>query len=178
MVVFKKQKSNISCFKFRFCKKNLTPYLRYGSMGLFLSKEIRFEYAYLVYFRKFLKRLSKDKKLKLKRRKIWMFFRPNRVLTKKSKNSRMGKGKGKFIRWCSVLNEGFMLVEFRNFSESQVKKFKSKIEARTKIPTELKIGDFNFKKKKENDYLLLSGHEFNILVKEQRHMILSYGNNN
>jgi ribosomal protein L16/L10AE len=38
------------------------------------------------------------KKRRSKMRKIWINLRPNHVLTRKSKNSRMGKGKGSFNR--------------------------------------------------------------------------------
>lgn len=63
-----------------------------------------------------------------------MSMRPNIVLTKKSKNSRMGKGKGSFVRWCSLLRAGFILVEFYGFKVFHIKKYAKKLENRLKLP--------------------------------------------
>lgn len=55
-------------------------------------------------------KLGKNKK-KPKCRRIWMFLWPNHILTRKSKNSRMGKGKGAFNRWILKLRRGTTLLE-------------------------------------------------------------------
>lgn len=63
-----------------------------------------------------------------------MFLRPNYVITKKPKNARMGKGKGMFIRWCSILPGGFMLIELYGFQYKQVRKYAARLERRLKTP--------------------------------------------
>lgn len=51
------------------------------------------------------------KKMRTKFRKIWMNLRPNHVLSRKSRNARMGKGKGSFERWCLKLRQGTTIIE-------------------------------------------------------------------
>ena len=79
----------------------------------------------------------------------------------------MGKGKGKFIRWCSILPKGFTLVEFRNFNFQHIKKAKKKLESRIKIPLTTIIMSKNFFKKKEKDYLGAYAIDFIELSREQ-----------
>ena len=50
-------------------------------------------------------------KVNLNIKRIWMFLWPNHILTRKSKNSRMGKGKGSFNRWVLKLRRGTTIVE-------------------------------------------------------------------
>lgn len=61
-------------------------------------------------------------KRRSKFRKIWMFLWPNHIFTRKSKNSRMGKGKGVFNRWVLKLRRGTTLVETIGLSLSFLKK--------------------------------------------------------
>jgi ribosomal protein L16/L10AE len=41
---------------------------------------------------------------------------PNFVISRKSKNARMGKGKGGFIRWVFRIQKGVVLTEFLGIS--------------------------------------------------------------
>ena len=67
---------------------------------LFFLKNCRIEYKYITILKKFLKKL-KSKRIKAQRTFIYKFYlslRGNCILSKKSKNARMGKGKGAMIR--------------------------------------------------------------------------------
>lgn len=77
--------------------------LKFGDYGLFFSHQGRFEIKYIFILRKILRKLKKKKpkrrKVTLnKARLIWFVLFPNFIISKKSKNSRMGKGKGELER--------------------------------------------------------------------------------
>jgi large subunit ribosomal protein L16 len=55
---------------------------------------------------------SNNNKSIKKNYKIWVNILPNYVISRKSKNSRMGKGKGSFERWVVRLKQGHILSEF------------------------------------------------------------------
>jgi ribosomal protein L16/L10AE len=40
----------------------------------------------------------------------------NTPITKKTKNSRMGKGKGMLLKWTCRIPNGFKLFEFKNYN--------------------------------------------------------------
>lgn len=58
----------------------------------------------------------------------------------------MGKGKGMHIRWCSLLEKGFVFIEFKNISIFKLKKYYLKLEKRIKIPMKI-IVHFDVKPK-------------------------------
>jgi hypothetical protein len=75
--------------------------LSFGTAGLYFAKENRIELIYIRNMRKLVKRLGFPKKvslIKYFKKKLFFFLKKNFPLSKKSKNSRMGKGKGKFLR--------------------------------------------------------------------------------
>lgn len=113
------------------------PKLKFGESGLSFKSNVRFEFIYFLYIRKFLKKTLKRKKIFRKDSRAWVFIRPNHVMTKKSKNARMGKGKGAFVRWCSLLQKGFLFVEFENISIIKLKKYAHKLEKKIKVPIAL-----------------------------------------
>lgn len=141
MVVYDKKFPVKTLLKKRFQKKTRWPELKFGQSGLAFKKNIRFEFVYFFFMRKFLKRLTRTKKRFFKFSKVWVFVRPNHVMTKKSKNSRMGKGKGNFIRWCAILQKGFIFIEFKNLSPIKLKKYAKKLEKRFKVPLQLVISN-------------------------------------
>ena len=55
--------------------------------------------------------------------KIWYFGRVNFYLQKKSKNSRMGKGKVMLERGVFRIKKNFILFEFKGFSNVYLKNF-------------------------------------------------------
>jgi ribosomal protein L16/L10AE len=87
-------------------------YLVLKARGLFSSK------SWHVLFL-FSRRLLKKKVKKMKRRGLyyWVIYFPQQSLTKKSKFSRMGKGKGKIKRWGVFLPVNTTFVK-SNFSRS------------------------------------------------------------
>lgn len=115
--LFKKRKSNKITFnliKNNFCKKKNFYLFRYVYTKLCLFLELKF---YRFFFLK-LRRLSKRKKFK-----SFVFLCCNHIFSKKSKNSRMGKGKGKFVRFVfrsKVLKPIFI---FKKISKYRVIKF-------------------------------------------------------
>jgi len=101
MIVFTRKYPIQRTHKKRFFKKNKKPLLRFGNIGIFCLHTFRFEYRYCLFLRKFFKKMLNRRKRKIKtflKKKTWLFIRPNYPLTHKSKNARMGKGKGNFKR--------------------------------------------------------------------------------
>jgi len=72
-------------------------------------------------------------KRRSKYRKIWMFLWPNHILTRKSKNSRMGKGKGAFNRWVLKLRRGTTILESIGLSMSFLTKVVSWFNKQSKL---------------------------------------------
>lgn len=96
--------------------------LSFGTIGVCTFKTCRFEYAYLNLVRRFLKAMLKMKYARVNIAKIWIFLRFNYPIRRKSKNARMGKGVGAFLRWSTRLRRGYTLVEFRGISLLRVNK--------------------------------------------------------
>lgn len=96
--------------------------LSYGNSGFVVLKSIQFEYAYFYLIRRFLKYFFKFKYSLDNYFKIWVFLKANFPVSQKSKNSRMGKGKGAFVRWMIKVNQGSTLLEFNNISNIRLKK--------------------------------------------------------
>lgn len=103
-------------FKKRNQSYNSTKLLKFGNLGFFFLKEIRFEYLYFFFFKKLIKLLNKNKYCTFNKFFYWFFLKGNFPLTKKSKNSRMGKGKGMFLRWSIKLKPNFFFLEFLCFN--------------------------------------------------------------
>lgn len=109
-------------FKGRNLRKIKKIKLNFGNIGFVSLKTIQFEYAYFYLIRKFLKYFFKFKYAIGNYFKIWVFLKGNFPISRKSKNSRMGKGKGSFVRWIIKLNQGHTLMEFSNINPIRLKK--------------------------------------------------------
>ena len=109
--------------------------LRYGNFGIFFYQQGRVEFNYLLFVKKILKKLTKKNFRKKMQKRIWFFFAKNWTLTKKSKNSRMGKGKGSFLRWCYRMRAGTVLLEFIGYDFLILYKIRNIIQR--KIPLKL-----------------------------------------
>jgi large subunit ribosomal protein L16 len=68
-----------------------------------------------------------------KNKKMWFFLLPNYILSKKSKNSRMGKGKGSIRRWIIRIHGGSILLEFKGVSNWRIITILNKIQQRIKV---------------------------------------------
>lgn len=112
-------------FKTRSKKRIKLIKFSFGNSIIFFTKEISFELKYyriiLKYFKKNIKFKKKTKKLFLKRQG-WLPLQVNFPLTKKSQNSRMGKGKGDFSRWVMRCKNGNTLIETKNISMYKLNK--------------------------------------------------------
>ena len=98
---------------------------------ILILKNCKFESIYYELFRKFIKNIVKKKNSLNISKNYWIFLRMNTPLTKKSKNSRMGKGKGSLYRWVIRLPKNYKLIEFKNVNYFRLsfltKKWSSKI---------------------------------------------------
>jgi ribosomal protein L16/L10AE len=129
MSVLKKNQINKILKKFK-KRKNLKKEdyfkLKFGNVGFFFNKDCRFEFIYLSLLKKILKNLNFLKFKIRKFNKIWIFVNKNYPISTKSKNSRMGKGKGSFLRWTFRLARFSTFLELASLDFLKIKKFKKK----------------------------------------------------
>lgn len=107
-------------FKLRNFKKTIKNKFIFGNSMIILCKNSRFEAIYYELFRKFIKNIIKKKNSLKIDKNYWIFLRMNTPLTRKSKNSRMGKGKGALYRWLIRLPKNYKLIEFRDINYSRL----------------------------------------------------------
>jgi hypothetical protein len=80
----------------------------------------------LSFLRRLFKKLNILKKKLKYFSKIWIFLNKNYPISIKSKNARMGKGKGSFLRWTIRLPRYFIFLEFADLDFLKLQKFKQK----------------------------------------------------
>lgn len=125
MVVFDTSLNNIKVQKNRSYKISKKPKLLVGEYGFVASNESKMELIHLTFLKKCLRIFNlkkKSNKNNLKNLKIWISLLPNGTISRKSKNSRMGKGKGMFERWVFKFQQGSTLVEFLGISRYRLVK--------------------------------------------------------
>lgn len=124
--------------------------LKYGNVGLKFLKEYNIEYIYLFELKKKLKFFLTLRK-KIFNNNLWIFLQGNLPVSKKSKNSRMGKGKGSFLRLSCRVKKNMIFMEFLNLNYIILNKitnyFKKKNNLHLKI---IKKDNFNIVFKKKN----------------------------
>ena len=124
--------------------------LKYGNIGLKIIKNYDLEYIYMFELRKKLKFFLTLRK-KILNKKLWINLIGNYPISKKSKNSRMGKGKGSFLRLACKLKKNTIFMEFLNLNFIILKKiiylFNKKNNMSLKI---IKNGDIDVFFKKKN----------------------------
>lgn len=106
----------------------------FGDMGIFTYKNCRFETAHLSVMHRYFKRLLKRKYASHKIAWVWIFLKGNFPIRRKSKNSRMGKGIGSFVKWATRLPRGYSLAEFKGVSAHNLKKFKNRWQKHLNFP--------------------------------------------
>lgn len=79
-------------------------------LHLYTIKSFKLEYVYIRLFKKLLRRKYIKATTRFFKLKFWLTLQPNYILTKKSKNSRMGAGKGVFIRLTRLIDPGKTLL--------------------------------------------------------------------
>lgn len=101
---------------------------KFGDKGLFSRNQFRIEKIHIKILRKIFKKKLRKRRKKLKiHNKYWIRFSQNLLLTKKSKNARMGSGKGKYYRACFVLKPNHSFIEFKNYDYYMVCWLRSRI---------------------------------------------------
>ena len=120
--------------------------LKFGDYGLVFNQQGLFEIKYIFILRRLLRKLKikknkKRRKVMIKSRMLWFVLFPNFIISKKSKNSRMGKGKGSLVRWSIRVRQGLVFLEFRGFSLKKIKAVKNNLQnsLQIKISTLLPI---------------------------------------
>jgi len=115
--------------KNRFFKKPKKIEIKFGDAALTTINEGRIELIHLSVIKKIIKKFITKKKSEIDaiREKIWYFGCPNFYIQKKSKNSRMGKGKGLIERKILRVRRGFVLFEFLGVSKMRLSKLILKI---------------------------------------------------
>lgn len=121
-------------FKLRNYKKTIKPRFIFGNSMILLYKNARFEAIYYELFRKCIKIIVKKKNINILQKNYWIFLRMNTPLTKKSKNSRMGKGKGSLYRWLIRLPKNYKLLEFKNINYLRLSNLTKKWSKRIGLP--------------------------------------------
>lgn len=92
------QKVQVSQKKRTVFKRLDTSFKFFGSASFFFLHQVQFEFIYLRLIKRRVRILLKRKGARFKNRKVWLNLKANFPVSKKSKNSRMGKGKGLFLR--------------------------------------------------------------------------------
>lgn len=93
--------------------KNKYKYINTNNSIISL-KSGRFEYIYFFQVKRLLKKLLTKNNIVVSRRRIIFFCTSNYPISKKSKNSRMGSGKGDFLRWTIRVNKNSTLIKTYN----------------------------------------------------------------
>lgn len=124
-----KQRKNLN---YKFSKLKKRKYLSIIS----LVKQ-RFEFVYVRTFKKFLRRSYCKSKMRFFRPKFWLKIFVNSLLTKKSKNARMGAGVGAFHRAIFIANPNTYLIVLKFFFKKQTVKILRFINFKTKLKTKL-----------------------------------------
>ena len=83
----------------------------------------------------YINRLNKKKKYNYKR--IWLPYFPNIPIFKKSRNSRMGKGKGSKVNWKAILYPNLSVLESNNIRIGRFMKYGHLV--MTRLPGKFKI---------------------------------------
>lgn len=126
--------------------------LLFGDFAFILGKSFNIEFIYLYNFKKSLKKYFYFKKSKYK--KVWLFLHKNYPLTKKSKNARMGKGKGTLSRYCARVLQNHNLFEFSGFNIKELLVLKKIFNKKVPIPVTIFCSFFSKK-----NYKTTSGTE-------------------
>jgi ribosomal protein L16/L10AE len=145
-------------FKKRYDVGYKLPKLVFGDFSFTLLKSYNIEYIYLYNFKKSLKKYYGFKKSIDK--KVWLFLHKNYPLTKKSKNARMGKGKGALTRYCSRTLKNHNIFEFRGFNLKELFFLKKIFNKKINIPLKIQ-SDFFLRKSYKYTYNSIENFFFN-----------------
>ena len=88
-------------------KSFATPPKKYTIVS---TKTQKFEFVYIRAFKKYFRRSYCKSKMRFFKPKIWIKIFANLILSKKSKNARMGAGVGQLVRLASQLFTNTILI--------------------------------------------------------------------
>jgi ribosomal protein L16/L10AE len=139
--------------------------LKFGEFGFLVSREGRLEFVQLNFIKKYIKILfRKSKHTPENFKKVWYSLSANHVIQCKSKNSRMGKGKGLVERRIIRVYKNTILFEFFGISFYKLNNITKKINKKLNFKITLISNNINVYKnpfklnspiKYFNKYLLL-----------------------
>lgn len=92
------------------------PQLLLGNAGIFFFNHVQLEFLYLKFLRRRIRYIWKKRAKRSFNRQVWLNLKPNYPLSQKSKNARMGKGKGMFMRWIVIVKGYYVFAEFFGFN--------------------------------------------------------------
>lgn len=117
---FKRRNSfkKIHDYKIKNCFMSQLNFSKTFKYKVYFLKYLKIELIYISIFKKILKTLFKKSILK---KNYWVYWGSFYPLTKKSKNSRMGKGKGLLLRWVYLCPYYFCFGKFNVFSVFRLK---------------------------------------------------------
>ena len=135
-----KNKIRITLQKNRIKRRHLTKKLVFGYNGLLLYRQTIIENVHFKFIRLLLKRRRRrSHKIRLVQQQYWVRFGKNVQFSKKSKNSRMGSGKGKYLRKATVIGKNKTILEFRYYRVEFLYRLKQIISYKYKMVTKVML---------------------------------------
>lgn len=122
--------------KNRIKRRHIKKHLVFGYSGLLLYRQTIIENVHFRYLRLLLKRKRRrSHKIRLVQQQYWVRFGKNIQFSKKSKNSRMGSGKGKYLRRATVIGKNKTVLEFKYYRAEFLYRLKQIISYKYKMVT-------------------------------------------
>lgn len=121
------QKTQVSQKKRTVAKRTNANFKHIGSAAFFFLHQIQLEFIYLRLIRRRVRLMLKKRGHRYRYRRVWLNLKANFPISKKSKNSRMGKGNGLLLRWVVRLKPLSVFLSFFGFSFYVLKKLMRRI---------------------------------------------------
>ena len=109
---------------------------------LYFEKSGTFQSCYFFFFKILCKKLLHVKNIRFIKRKLWVYLCFNYPISKKSKNSRMGKGAGAFFRWGMRCYKNNILLRTLYINKSVLFKFTKIFKLMTQLPIKFYYYDY------------------------------------
>jgi len=146
LALYNKKNQNKKFFKRRLNSDSKKQRIIFGEYAIVCKNNGLFEFTQI----NMLKKVLKKKFIRMKRpetakQKAWFFYVKNCVLSKKSKNARMGKGKGSNYRWGIKVRRNHTLVEVIGVNLIFLKRAVRFLNQRLSVHL-MVLGGFNYKR--------------------------------
>ncbi len=105
-----------SIYSYNLKKKNIT------NICMINLKRTFFEFIYFRIIKKLIRKKFKKKKNVFYKAKYWVYIKPNFLIKAKTKNARMGAGVGGLIRVNSFIKINMILLKFKRYNITLLKK--------------------------------------------------------